>query len=93
MFGAISQGKASEDNIEALAIIAIIGAETNIRISNRDPLAYFAKYGIDASKRKEQFIEGEVTKMTPENFPSWLEERVCSIAFASNKLLDDLNSV
>jgi hypothetical protein len=37
----------SAEQIEALANIAIIGAGVNIRISDKEPLAYFAKYEID----------------------------------------------
>jgi hypothetical protein len=52
------EGRAKSEQIEALANIAIIGAAANIRISNKDPLDYFARYRIDAVKRTQQFIEG-----------------------------------
>lgn len=81
------KNKAPEDKIEALANIAVIGAETNIRISNKDPLAYFVKYGIDENKRKEQHIDGDVAAMTPEAFPTWLEDRARLLAAAANELL------
>jgi hypothetical protein len=48
------------EQIEALANIAIIGAGVNIRISDNEPLAYFAKYGIGEEKRAQQFIQGPV---------------------------------
>ena len=82
------KGKATEDNINALANIAVIGATVNIKISNKDPLDYFLKYGIDESKRVEQFINGDVTSMTPANFPDWLTDRAKRLADASNKFLE-----
>lgn len=83
-------GQAKPEEIEALANIAIIGAETNIRISNKDPLSYFSKYKIDETKRMQQFIEGEVEAMTPENFPQWLDNRASHLAVAANKFLAKL---
>lgn len=84
------EGQAKPEEIEALANIAIIGAETNIRISNKDPLSYFSKYKIDETKRMQQFIEGEVEAMTPENFPQWLDNRASHLAVAANKFLAKL---
>jgi len=46
----------SADQVEALANIAIIGAGVNIRISDKEPLSYFAKYGIGQEKRGQQFM-------------------------------------
>jgi hypothetical protein len=82
----------SVDQIEALANIAIIGAGVNIRISDKDPLAYFGKYGIDAAKREQQFIEGSVESMTVENYPEWLQARAQLLADAANSFLTELRA-
>ena len=74
----------SAEQIEALANIAIIGAGVNIRISDKEPLAYFAKYEIDEKKRVQQFIEGPVESMTAENYPAWLLARAHLLATVSN---------
>ncbi len=84
------EGKAKSELIEALANIAIIGAETNIRISNKDPLDYFARYKVDEKKRAQQFIEGDVMAMTPANFPAWLNARAKHLADAANAFLNKL---
>jgi hypothetical protein len=68
------------EQVEALANIAIIGAGVNIRISDKDPPAYFAKYGIGKDKREQQFITGEVEAMSRENFPKWLNARAQTLA-------------
>jgi hypothetical protein len=85
------EGRAKPEQIEALANIAIIGATTNIRISNKDPLDYFARYRIDATKRTQQFIEGDVAAMTPANFPTWLDERAKRLAAVANEFLTKLS--
>jgi len=84
------EGKAKSEEIEALANIAIIGARTNIKISNKDPLNYFSKYQITETKRVQQYVEGDVSLMTPENFAKWLSDRASSLADAANKLLDKM---
>jgi hypothetical protein len=78
------EGKAAPEQIEALANIAIIGAETNIRISNKDPLRYFVEYEIGPAKRDQQLISGDVGQMTPENFPTWLDARAQSLSEEAN---------
>jgi hypothetical protein len=78
------------EQIEALANIAIIGAGVNIRISDKDPLAYFAKYGIDEKTRAQQFIEGPVESMTVENYPAWLTARADRLAKIANTFLAEL---
>jgi hypothetical protein len=85
------EGKARSEQIEALANIAIIGAGTNIRISNKNPLDYFARYGINEKKRNQQFIDGEVEAMTAANCPTWLDERAARLAAAANGFLDKLS--
>jgi hypothetical protein len=84
------QAGVSADQIEALANIAIIGAGVNIRISDKEPLAYFARYGIDEQKRAQQFIEGPVESMTVENYPAWLMARAQLLAKVANIFLGEL---
>ena len=79
--------KAKPEQIEALANIAIISGEANIRISNKAPLAYFARYGISPERRRQQFIEGDVETMTPANFSSWLDARAALLAKEANAFL------
>lgn len=89
--GSTKAGIAPEQ-IEALANIAIIGAGANIRISNKNPLAYFAKYGINEDRRRQQFIEGDVDQMVPEKYASWLQTRANRLAEEANVFLSDLRS-
>lgn len=81
------------EQVEALANIAIIGAGVNIRISDKDPLAYFAKYDIGEDKRGQQFIEGPVAAMSRENFPKWLNARAQTLADAANAFVAELRKV
>jgi hypothetical protein len=85
-------GIAAEE-VEALANIAIIGAGVNIRISDKDPLAYFAKYGIGGDKRAQQFIQGSVDAMSRENYPKRLNVRAQTVAGAANVFLAELRGV
>ncbi len=80
-------GKAAPEQIEALANIAIIGASVNIRINDSDPLEYFKKYEIDADRRSQQLITGNVSGMTPVAFPRWLEKRAQTLADAANDFI------
>lgn len=84
------KGIVDDSMIEALANIAIIGGSTNLKISAKDPLNYFDKYNIGSDKRAQQYIDGPVTSMTPENFPNWLDERAKKLAERSNRLVREL---
>lgn len=81
------------EQVEALANIAIIGAGVNIRISDKDPLAYFAKYDIGEDKRRQQFIDGTVDSMSRENYPRWLNARAQTLADAANVFVSELRKV
>jgi hypothetical protein len=76
-----------------LANIAIIGAGVNIRISDKDPLAYFAKYGISLDKRTQQFIEGPPEAMSRDNYPSWLNARAQTLADVANAFFAELRGM
>jgi hypothetical protein len=75
-----------------LANIAIIGAGVNIRISNKDPLAYVERYGISEKARVQQFIEGSVKTMSVDTYPSWLSKRAASLASAANRFTVELRA-
>jgi hypothetical protein len=78
------------EQIEALANIAIIGGGVNIRISNKDPLAYFAKYRINAEKRSQQLISDPVEAMRVENYPEWVVARAKALAASANAFVETL---
>jgi hypothetical protein len=82
----------AREQIESLANIAIIGANVNIRISNKNPLSYFAKYEIDAERRSQQFIEGNVDQMVPEKYVTWLQARAERLAKEANGFVAELRT-
>jgi hypothetical protein len=84
------ESKVSEDQINALANIAAIGPEINIRISAKDPMDYIERYAIGSEKLLQQFIEPDIPSMTVANFPTWLAARSGRLADAANAMLDTL---
>lgn len=84
------KGVSEESLVEALSNIAIIGANTNLKISAKNPLDYFEKYGIGADRRKQQYIEGDVENMTPANFPDWLRRRAGLFAQEIDRFMNEL---
>jgi hypothetical protein len=62
----------------------------NIRISNKDPLAYFAKYRINAERRSQQLISGPVEAMRVENYPEWVVPRAKALAASANTFVETL---
>lgn len=86
------EGKVPGEEIDALANIATIGPQINIRISAKDPLDYIARYGITDEKLNAQYIVGDVADMTVTNFRPWLERRADLLAEAANRYLDSLRS-
>jgi hypothetical protein len=59
-------------------------------ISNKDPLAYFAKYGIGPDKRSQQLIDGPVEEMNVENYSAWVVTRAQTLANAANSFVETL---
>src|SRR5205085_11088126 len=55
------EGRVSDDKIEALANIAVIGPTINIRISDKEPMNYIQKYKISQEKLNQQFIFEDIT--------------------------------
>ncbi|MEX0629298.1 MAG: DUF262 domain-containing protein [Chloroflexota bacterium] len=86
------EGKVPDEEIDALANIAAIGPQINIRISAKDPLDYIDRYGITADKLEAQYITGSVGDMSVSNFRPWLERRAERMAAAANQFLSDLRT-
>jgi hypothetical protein len=84
------EGHVPTDEIDALANIATIGPQINIRISAKDPLDYIERYSITADKLEAQFISGDLADMTIANFRPWLERRARLLADAANTYLKAL---
>jgi len=80
----------ADDLIDALANIAMIGPNINIRISKQDPMNYIPKYQITAQKLKQQFIPTNVTATKVEDYPKRLNARAENLARAGNSFLEDV---
>jgi hypothetical protein len=84
--------KVDEEEINALANIAVIGPSINIRISAKDPMLYIDKYKITSKKLGQQFVEDDIRKATPAEFGTWLEARATRLAQAGNQFLNELGA-
>ncbi len=84
------QGKVSDDCIDALANIAVIGPSINIRISAKDPMDYIRRYQITPDKLSQQFIEPNVATMAVGRYETWLADRAERLAGAGNEFLAEL---
>jgi len=87
------EGKLPKDQaheIDALANIAVIGPDINIRINANNPMNYIGRYGITPSKLAQQLIGPEILEVTPEAFPEWLRTRAADLATAGNTFLAEL---
>jgi hypothetical protein len=85
------EGKVSDDKIEALANIAVIGPTINIRISDKEPMNYIQKYKIGQDKLNQQFIFDDITSTSAGQYETWLLKRAQTLAEAGNKFLNELN--
>lgn len=83
-------GKVEEDLIDALANIAVIGPEINIRISAKDPMSYIAKYKITDAKLVQQFIDPANLSVSHDGYEQWLRCRANRLAEVGNELLVEL---
>lgn len=79
-----------EEMIDALGNIAVIGPEINIRISNKAPMKYIDKYGIDAGRLEQQFITGPVEQMTVDKYEGWVKARASTLADKANEFLAEI---
>lgn len=84
------EGKVNEDKINALANIAVIGPNINIRISAKDPMNYVQKYKISKEKLEQQYILEDVTQTTIAGYEKWLNQRAQRLAQAANDFLNAL---
>jgi hypothetical protein len=84
------EGTVPEDKINALANIAVIGPEINIRISAQDPMNYIERYKITPAKLEQQFIGVGLAKIPTQGYESWLADRAARLATAGNQFLQSL---
>ncbi len=83
-------GKVSDDKIEALANIAVIGPAINIRINAKAPMDYFDKYKITDEKLGQQFINTGIKTLGVQNYDAWLTQRAQRLAHEGNAFLNQL---
>jgi hypothetical protein len=83
-------GKVDDSLIDALANIAVIGPEINIRISAKDPMSYIAKYKITDEKLTQQFIDPTSLSIPHSEFEVWLRGRAKRLADEANEFLSEL---
>jgi hypothetical protein len=84
------EGRVDCELVDALANIAIIGPTINIRISKQNPMDYIPKYNITAEKLRQQFISGQITSTTVDQYPYWVRKRAEELAAAGNDFLESL---
>ncbi len=82
--------KVSEDKIDALANIAVIGPNINIRISAKDPMDYIRHYSITPQKLAQQFIDEDIAATEVSRYDEWLAQRADHLAIAGNEFLAEL---
>ena len=87
------EGTVSDDKIDALANIAVIGPTINIRISAKSPMSYILKYGITKEKLSQQFVTGDIESMSVDNYMKWLNERASRLVEAGNEFLSELRGI
>lgn len=85
----LKQGIA-EEKVDALANIAVIGPTINIRISDKSPMDYIARYEIAMEKLAAQYITSDVQSVAPSAYVEWLEARASTLSGAGNAFLDEL---
>ena len=84
------EGNVDDALSDALANIAVIGPEINIRISAKDPMSYIAKYNITDDKLAKQFVEPRSLSVSHEGYEAWLRDRAIRLAHAGNAFLSEL---
>jgi hypothetical protein len=80
-----------EDQINALANIAVIGASMNIRISAKNPMDYLDRYKISGDKLSQQFIPSNREDFRLEKYRRFLEKRANVLATKANDFLTSLS--
>jgi hypothetical protein len=84
--------KVAEEKINALANIAVIGPEINIRIRAQNPMDYIDRYKITAEKLRQQFIEDDLHTIEVAQYPEWLQRRAAVLAKAGNEFIESLRA-
>lgn len=84
------EGKISDDGIEALANIAVIGPSINICISAKEPMNYIQRYNISHDKLNQQFVFDDIVSTSAEQYETWLVNRAKTLANAGNEFLKEL---
>jgi hypothetical protein len=85
-------GKADEEQINALANIAVIGSEINIRVSAKNPMDYLDRYKISDDKLTQQFIPASRKEFQAEKFSDFLQDRAMALAGGANAFLNSLGA-
>jgi hypothetical protein len=80
----------TDDQINAIANIAVIGPNMNIRISKQNPLDYIDRYNITSTKLAQQYIHTDPEKLKIENYPEWVDRRAETLAAHANEYFDAL---
>ncbi|MEX0642262.1 MAG: DUF262 domain-containing protein [Pirellulales bacterium] len=84
------EGQVEESLIDALANIAVIGPEINIRISANDPMNYISKYSITPVKLAQQFVDPQITTVSPAAYETWLRGRAQRLAEEGNSFFREV---
>ncbi|MFQ5859161.1 MAG: hypothetical protein ACE5LU_26475, partial [Anaerolineae bacterium] len=79
-----------DDQINALANIAVIGSNINIRISAKDPMHYIERYRISNEKLAQQFIPTDRNEFSVEKYQSFLKNRAKRLTEQANMYLASL---
>ena len=85
------QDKYDDDQINALANIAVIGSSINIRISAQNPMNYLKRYKISSEKLEQQYIPTDIEQFMVQNFQSFLKNRSAALAEKANAYLASLS--
>lgn len=84
--------KVPDDKINALANIAVIGPEINIRIRAQNPMDYIDRYKITADKLRQQFINEDLRTVEVSQYVDWLNGRANVLANAGNEFINGLRT-
>ena len=82
--------KVPEERINALANIAVIGPEINIRIRAQNPMDYIDRYKITDEKLRQQLINDDLRAIDVQQYSDWLQRRAVTLAKAGNEFIESL---
>lgn len=84
--------KVPDEKINALANIAVIGPEINIRIRAQNPMDYIDRYKITPAKLQQQFIDEDLKTIEVPQSTDWLQRRAAILAKSGNEFIDSLRA-